>query len=274
MRLELDIQGHRGARGLLPENTLPAFRKALELGVTTLEMDVVISADHEVVVSHEPWMSAEICTRPDGRPVSPEEEHSLRIFAMPYEEVIRFDCGMRRPKSFPGQRSVPAVKPLLRDVIEMAEHTARVTGRPPVQYSIETKSRRRWDGEFHPGPRLFTELLYSVLHRQGVVERSIVQSFDLRTLREARAMAPHWRTARIPRLNIVRLGFVPYVYSPHHYALSARLVRRVHQLGMTLIPWTLNSDLDIEQAIQLGADGIITDYPDRARRVVQRLAGS
>ena len=90
-----DLQGHRGARGLLPENTLAAFRRALELGVTTLELDTVISADEQVVVSHEPWLSAEICSHPDGSPVTPDEERSLRLFEMPYAEVARFDCGRR-----------------------------------------------------------------------------------------------------------------------------------------------------------------------------------
>ena len=282
MKSEFDIQGHRGARGLLPENTLPAFRKALDLGVTTLEMDVVISADDQVVVSHEPWMSAEICTKPDGAPVTREEEHSLRIYSMPYEAVARFDCGLRRPVRFPHQESVAASKPLLRDVIQMAEGVVQESGRPAINYNIETKSRPRWDGKLHPDPARFTELLCSVLQDHNVLERSTIQSFDLRTLREARRMEPQWCTsllvgkvlARFLGLNLRRLGFVPDVYSPHHGALTRRLVKRVHRHGMALIPWTINTEDHILAAVGLGVDGIITDYPDRARSVLERLLGS
>jgi glycerophosphoryl diester phosphodiesterase len=279
MRREFDIQGHRGARGLLPENTLPAFLKAIEVGVTTLEMDVVISADHEVVVSHDPWMSSEICSGPDGTPVAADEERNLRIFRMRYEEIAKFDCGLRRPEGFPEQESLPAIKPLLKDVIEMAERVAGETRRKPLEYNIETKSRPQWDNEFHPPPRLFTGLLLGVLRNHGVVSRSIVQSFDPRTLREARRMAPNWRTSllvgkalgRFPGLSLRRLGFVPHIYSPHYAVLSPGLVRRIHRRGMSLVPWTLNSEEDIERSIALGVDGIITDFPDRARRVMERL---
>ena len=263
----------------MPENTIPGFLRAIELGVTTLEMDVVISADHQVVVSHEPWMSSEICSKPDGTPVAAEEELDLRIYRMPYEDVRKFDCGLRRPVGFPEQESVPAVKPLLHDVIETAERVAMHGDRPPLQYNIETKSRPQWDDEFHPGPSRFTELLFEVLSEHGVVDRSVIQSFDLRTLREARKMAPAWRTSllvgkafgRFPGLNVRRLGFIPYIYSPHYAVLSTRLVRRVHQKGMSLVPWTLNDTDDIERSVMLGVDGIITDYPDRVTHVVERL---
>src|SRR5690606_32523122 len=90
-----DLQGHRGARGLAPENTLPAFRRALDLGVTTLELDLGVSADAVLVVSHDPWMSPVFCAHPDGRPVEAEEARALRLFAMPYAEIARFDCGLR-----------------------------------------------------------------------------------------------------------------------------------------------------------------------------------
>ena len=119
-----DVQGHRGARGLAPENALPAFRRALELGVTTLELDTIISADSQVVVSHDPWMSEVFCSHPNGRPVEPGED--IAIYRLPYAEVARFDCGSRPNPRFPEQALAPAAKPLLRDVITRYEgHTAR-----------------------------------------------------------------------------------------------------------------------------------------------------
>ena len=114
-----DVQGHRGARGLLPENSIPGFKRALELGVTTLEMDVVIAADSTVVVSHEPWMSQVICRRPDGSPVEAADEFNLH--RMTYEEIRLFDCGSRGHPLFPRQTKMPVTKPRLSDVIDAAE---------------------------------------------------------------------------------------------------------------------------------------------------------
>lgn len=278
-RADFDVQGHRGARGLMPENTLPAFRKALELGVTTLEMDVVVSADSEVVVSHEPWFSARICSKPDGTPVTQAEERSLTLYSMSYEEIARFDCGSRTLPEFPGQRSEPAPKPLLREVIRMAESYVLERRRPPVRYNIETKSRRAWDGKLHPEPRIFTELLRSVLAESGVLGRSTIQSFDLRTLREARRLEPGWSTSLLAGrvvapflgLNLRRLGFIPDIYSPHYLSLSGRMIRRAHEAGMHVIPWTLNTEEAIEAAVRMGVDGLISDFPDRVLRVLEQF---
>src|SRR5258706_6841771 len=111
-----DIQGHRGARGLKPENTIPAFLTALDTGVTTLEMDVVITRDKQVVVSHEPWMSAGICTNAFGKPVKEKEEKKYNLYRMTYEEIKQFDCGSRGDVKFPGEGKMKAVKPLPSDV--------------------------------------------------------------------------------------------------------------------------------------------------------------
>ena len=150
-----DLQGHRGARGLAPEDTLPAFRRALDLGVTTLEMDAVISADRQVVVSHDPWMASAFCSHPDGAPVRPEEEAGLLIYRMPYAEVARYDCGSRGHPAFPRQERQAAIKPLLRDVIRRAESHAAHRGRAPVFYNVETKSMPSGDGVLHPEPQAF-----------------------------------------------------------------------------------------------------------------------
>src|SRR5688572_19393487 len=101
-----DIQGHRGSRGLMPENTIPAFLKAVELGVSTIEMDVVVSMDGQIVVSHEPWMSDVICTRPDGQPVSKKEAKSFNFYQMKYAQIQSFDCGMRLDPEFPNQQKI------------------------------------------------------------------------------------------------------------------------------------------------------------------------
>ncbi|ARA94867.1 glycerophosphodiester phosphodiesterase [Rhodothermaceae bacterium RA] len=268
--MPFDLQGHRGARGLLPENTMPAFRRALELGVTTLEMDVVISKDGQVVVSHEPWFSGTICTQPDGTPVPVEDERRFNLYALPYAEIARYDCGSRRHPRFPRQQPVPAVKPLLKDVIAMAEAYVAETGRPPVHYNIETKSTPEGDGLYHPEPERFTRLLYDVLVETGIKDRSIIQSFDVRTLQVVRRLDPALRLALLVGReadagvdgNLERLGFTPALYSPDYRLVDAALVEAVHARGMQLIPWTVNDLDEMRRLKALGVDGLITDYPD------------
>jgi glycerophosphoryl diester phosphodiesterase len=271
----LDVQGHRGARGRRPENTWPAFQYALEQGVSTLEMDVVISADGQVVVSHEPWMNAEICTAPDGTPVSKDKAQQHNLYRMTYEEIAAYDCGQRQHPSFPKQMPESAPKPLLRDVIARAEAFVRDTGRDAVFYNIETKSRLAWEGRFHPPPDVFAQHLIDVIEAAGVSPRTTVQSFDLRTLRYTRDAAPGLRLALLVAQegdaglaeNLTTLGFVPHIYSPNYQLVDAALVNTAHTRGMQVIPWTVNNRNAMRRLVNMGVDGFITDYPDRGMRL-------
>ncbi|MCH7975317.1 MAG: glycerophosphodiester phosphodiesterase [Bacteroidetes bacterium] len=270
-----DIQGHRGARGLAPENTLPAFKVALELGVTTLELDTVISADHEVVVSHDPWFSSQICSKPDGEPVTPEEEQEHLIYQIPYAEVARFDCGKRGHPDFPRQQPQAAVKPLLQDVIAFSESYAQEHGRPPARYNVETKSLPDGDGRLHPAPEAFVELIWNVVEETGIAGRFILQSFDARTLREARVRAlpiqlallisPGFHTPKGHlRKGLEDLGFTPDIYSPDFHLVTENVVEMAHNQGILVIPWTVNDAEDMLRLREMGVDGLITDYPDVA----------
>jgi len=270
-----DIQGHRGARGLAPENTLPAFKVALELGVTTLELDTVISADHEVVVSHDPWFSSQICSKPDGEPVTPEEEQEHLIYQIPYAEVARFDCGKRGHPDFPRQQPQAAVKPLLQDVIAFSESYAQEHGRPPARYNVETKSLPDGDGRLHPAPEAFVELIWKVVEETGIAGRFILQSFDARTLREARVRAlpiqlallisPGFHTPKGHlRKGLEDLGFTPDIYSPDFHLVTENVVEMAHNQGILVIPWTVNDAEDMLRLREMGVDGLITDYPDVA----------
>jgi glycerophosphoryl diester phosphodiesterase len=271
-----DVQGHRGARGLAPENTLPAFRRALGLGVATLELDTVVSADSQVVVSHDPVMSDVFCTHPDGRPVEPGED--IALFALPYAEIARFDCGSRPNPRFPEQRREAVSKPLLRDVIRLAEAWAREHDRP-VFYNVETKSTPAGDGGLHPPPAAFVDLIWDVVEAEGVAERFTLQSFDVRTLQAARARTLPIRLAllvadihvtsdrsalRYLDDGLDTLGFIPEIYSPEHTLVTQPVVAAAHELGMVVIPWTVNERAAMERLVGLGVDGLITDYPDRA----------
>ena len=270
----IDIQGHRGARGLMPENTIPAFIKALELGVTTLELDVVISQDSQVVVSHEPFLSHTICTDPDGETISAAEEKRYNLYQMNYDEIRRADCGSQGNLRFPEQQRISVSKPLLVNVIDSVEQYLRENNRPPVQYNIETKSSPDGDGVFHPAPTKFVSLLLDVIRKKDIADRTVIQSFDVRTLQEAQQMAPEIRQAllvenhRGVQQNIAELGYTPTIYSPYYKLVDKELRAYTRGNGMLLIPWTVNKPKAIKRMLRLRVDGIISDYPDRVIEII------
>ena len=267
--MTLDWQGHRGARGLAPENSIPGFIKALEYPVTTLELDVVVSADQQVVVSHEPYMAAEICTKPNGAPVEKGEELGLNLFGMPYDSIRQYDCGSRGNRQFPEQEKQQVAKPLLRDVIQAVESHCAKTGRSKPAYNVEIKSKPEWDNTYTPEPETFSRLVVKAIKESGVLERTTIQSFDPRVLRYLHEYAPQVRLSCLiegeetleERLAI--LDFVPDVYSPNYERLTAEQVMEAQDMGMLVIPWTVNDVEAMDALIAMGVDGIITDYPDR-----------
>ena len=198
----LDIQGHRGCRGLLPENTIPAFIKALDLGVTTLELDVVISEDEQVVVSHEPWLNHFICKSPDGYEVDKNNEMSWNLFTMNYEEEIKkCDCGSLGNPRFPDQQTMVVHKPLLSDMIDSVEAYVREKSLPPVAYNIEIKSMPEGDNLFHPVPEHFCTLVLKVLEAKGIMDRMNIQSFDVRVLQHLHETRPGIKLAYLVGLK-------------------------------------------------------------------------
>ncbi len=265
----IDLQGHRGARGLLPENTIPGFLLALELGVTTLEMDVAINAQGHVVLSHEPWMSADICRHPDGRDVTSSEEKNLKIYEMSDAEVASYDCGSRGHPNFPRQQAIPVAKPLLGDVLQAVAPLSS-----EVRFNIEIKSRPERDGVFHPEAGEYARLLYQTLVEHDVVARSTVQSFDPRALEATHKLDPEISTAwlidksRDFEKNLSYLSFIPSIYSPNYKLVNKTLIEHMHDKGIQVIPWTVNKESTMRKLLALGVDGLITDYPDLAVEVL------
>jgi glycerophosphoryl diester phosphodiesterase len=267
-----DWQGHRGARGLLPENTIPAFRKALDLGVTTLELDVVISKDKQVVVSHEPFFSADICTDPSGKPIAKGVEKSRNLYTYTYAEIQAFDCGSRGNPRFPEQQKQKVSKPLLSEVIRSMEDYRREKNLPAFGYNIEIKSTPGGDNVYHPGVAEFSDLVYQVITEQLSPERFTLQCFDFRVLQywhekyPAVTLVALIENLRGPEKNLAELGFTPAVYSPYYQLLKGKdAVGDIHRLGMKVIPWTVNDPSDMRRLRAWGVDGIITDYPDRIK---------
>lgn len=266
---DFDLQGHRGARGLFPENSIEGFLAALDLQVNTLEMDVVITADGQVVVSHEPWIDHLICWDLDDRPVA--EGKALNIFRLPYSEVSNYNCGSQPHPNFPQQTKIPTFKPLLSEVIEQAERfiveTEELT---PVWYNIEVKSTLETDNEFHPEPKEFVALVLDVVRKGGIADRTIIQSFDVRALRELKAAAPAIPVALLLaetegfEKDLEKLGFTPEIYSPYYRLVDERMIENCHANGIRIVPWTVNDEDEMVNLLEMGVDGIITDYPDVA----------
>ncbi len=269
----VEIEGHRGARGLLPENTIPSFLKALEYGVETIELDLAVSADRKLVVTHEPWFSHVISLAPDGGRISEEKEKEHNIFKMKYALVKRYDVGSLGNAGFPEQRKMKTHKPLLADVFEAVAEYERKNKLKPVRYNIEIKANPIWDNAFTPPPAEFAKLVYDEILRHKMENRVIVQSFDVRPLQELKKMPVRLPLALLVmnkdgfEKNLEKLGFDPDTYSPHFSLVDEELVRSVRARNMKIVPWTVNETADLERMKKFDLDGIITDYPDRAVKV-------
>ena len=281
--IDLDVQGHRGCRGLMPENTIPAFDKAWEIGVTTLEMDVVVTRDSQIVVSHEAWFSHECCSKPDGSAISEAEEKQFNIYQMDYADVMRYDCGSRVHPRFPNQQKLPVFKPLLSAVIEHIEEQtmSEITpGRQP-HYNIELKTEP--GDTFNPAPKHFVRLVLATLnslHQDGesiLHDRITLQSFDLQILKEIRRQDKNMRISLLidegedymKRLS--EFGDYPDILSPDFNLVTADMLSFAASKNIKVIPWTVNENEDMRHMIQLGVQGIITDYPDRLVALLQTL---
>lgn len=271
----MDVQGHRGARGVLPENSIAGFLYALKKGVNTLEMDVAISKDHQIVVSHEPWMSHEICMDTLGQFITENEAMQYNIFQMNYEEIKKFDCGSKPHPRFPNQQKIKSYKPLLSEVIDSVESYTALHHLPQVFYNIETKCRPEGDNIFHPEPQLFSELLIDLLQKKNILSRAYIQSFDIRTLQFMNQHYPEIKTILLiennksAEENLKLLGFTPYAFSPDYHLVNEKWITFCLQKNIKLIPWTVNEKNDIESMLNLQVDGIISDYPELVLQILK-----
>ena len=273
----LDLQGHRGCRGLLPENTIPAFKKAIDLGVTTLELDLVISKDKEVIISHEPFFSHEIATTPDNVNISEATEHGHNIYELTYDEIKTYDVGMKPHERFPQQQKISIHKPSFKDMVTEIEAYVTKLGVKKPLYNIEIKRKPEFDNQYHPEAQEFAQLVVDVVGSLGIEDRTFIQSFDIQSLIETKKLTDKIRLVYLIenensiKDNIDALGFTPDVYSPYFKLIDQSVITFCKRKNMQLIPWTVNEIEDMKQQLSLGVDGIITDYPDRLVDLCQRL---
>ncbi len=270
----LDLQGHRGMRGLFPENSILGFLKALELGVNTLELDIVMSGDTQLVVSHEPFISSAICQYPGGRQIPKKTEKELNMYHMTYNEIKVFDCGSLFNNDFLLQEKSRISKPLLTEVLDTVEQVATAKGQL-IHYNIELKSELASEGIYHPEVAVFCQAAYQVVNDQVDWRRITIQSFDFRILRYFNKHYPEVQLALLIenelswKLNIDSLGFKPEIYSCDYALLSAVIISELQEKNMKVIPWTVNDSLDMRQLIHWGVNGLITDYPNIALQTLK-----
>lgn len=292
----LDLQGHRGARGLYPENTLPAFRGAVAIGVTTLEMDVGMTADGVVVVHHDRRLDPARTRGRNGRWIG---EPVPSLAALTFAELTAYDVGRARPggkvaRRFAQQASFDGTRiPALSTVLARAEAQSKQT----IRYNIEIKTSPLAPGDTAP-PDILADAVIEVLRKVGVVERAAIQSFDWRSLQRVRETAPEiatvYLTAEQPWLDNLERGqpgAPPWtagfdlddfdgsiartiqsaggaVWSPYFRDLTPADLAAARRLGLKVVVWTVNLVADMAAFIDLGVDGIVTDYPDRLRQVM------
>ena len=284
---DFDLQGHRGARGLAPENTLPSFQKALDLGVTTLECDMAITKDGVVVIYHDQWLNPDITRGPDGTWL---DKRGPAIADLTFDELQRYDVGRIKPgteyaKTFAEQQPVDGTRiPRLADLFKLV----RESGNTRVQFDCETKISPLEPGASLPA-EAFARRVIQEIRDGGMARRTMVQSFDWRTLQVVQQAAPEIRTLYLtsPR-TLARAadgsaspwlaGFEPErhggsvpkavhaaggrLWAPNHTFLTPALRAEARALGIKVIPWTVNEPAMINKLLDLQVDGIISDRPD------------
>jgi glycerophosphoryl diester phosphodiesterase len=286
-----DLQGHRGARGLLPENTLPAYEQALRIGVTTLELDVGVSSDGVVVISHDRALNPEITRDALGQWLpAPVMVNSLTFKQLQSYDVGRINPASQYAKRFPDQVPRDGTRmPSLAELFERMKSTS-------VQFNIETKISPEKPTET-VSPEVFVDKLLAVVQAHGMAQRVVIQSFDWRTLALVQQRAPGIRTAYLtaqqswtdnikpknaqsPRwtsaMRYEDHSDVPsmvkaaggHIWSPYFADITPALVHKAQSLGLLVVPWTVNETKDLHGVVDMGVNGLISDYPDRARTVL------
>lgn len=265
-------EAHRGGRGLMPENTIPAMKNAIDLGVTTLEMDTHISLDGKVILSHDDYINPLFTLDQYGKEIPKSDNKKYPVFSMTYEEIRKYDAGSKGNTGFPQQNKVKTYMPLLSEVIDTVQNYIKTNGKKQVFYNIETKSKVAGDGKLHPAPEKFVDLLVEVLKEKKIIPYSVIQSFDVRTLQVINRKYPHIKTSLLVdndkslEENIAILGFKPFIISPIARMVTQEFVTKAHEKNLKVISWTVNTAEEISRLKALGVDGIISDYPNLLTR--------
>ena len=266
--VNFDQQAHRGGRGLMPENTIASEINAINFDCT-LEMDLQMSKDKKIVVSHDAYFNSDFCLTPEGYTMTKKDGLGRLIYNMPYDSVAKYDAGLKPYPGFPLQKKMPAIKPLLSVLIDSVEAYAKQK-RHVNHYNIEIKSNPKSDGKFYSSLEEYIDSSMKIIVDKGIASRTMMQSFDVRALRILHDKFPKIQASFLVSATnkktvkgyIDDLGFVPDVFSPEFTLVTTELVKAFHQHHVLVIPWTPNTLKDIQRLKLMGVDGVITDFPD------------
>lgn len=244
------VHGHRGARAMRPENTIPAFEYAIEVGVDVLEMDMAVTKDNVIVISHDPILRGPVCTGP---------RQSAVIHELTFDQVRQWDCGAVQNPLFQKQKTMPGTRmPTLDEVFSLAD-------RGSFDFNIETKSFLD-KPEYTPSPEEFVRIVLEKIRKSKMEKRVILQSFDFRTLLAMKKLAPEIRLSALTQNDqrdfpVIAREAQAGIISPNYKLVSSEKVAAAHAAGLEVIPWTVNAPADWDRLIKAGVDAIITDNP-------------
>jgi glycerophosphoryl diester phosphodiesterase len=259
----IEVQGHRGARWVRPENTLPAFQYALENGVDTLEMDMHVTKDDQIVITHDPYLNAEICVDSAGLRI----RNKILVRSLTLTELRKFDCGSQVNQRFPEQKTFPKTRiPTLEEVFRMVENSVLPHAKK-IQFNIETKSEGAHP-DFTPAPEIFVKLFLHLVKKHKLLDRVTLQSLDYRTLRIAKKLEPKMKLSVLvenkmsaDQIKTLMQDIGAQIFSPNYKWLTKDDVVAMHKIGVKVLPWTPNERKDWQKLMDFGVDGIITDNP-------------
>lgn len=266
----MEIHGHRGCRGYYPENTIEGFLYAVELGCTAIELDVVVSKDKQLVVSHEPWMNHLFCLTPTGDRIKASDEKSHNVYKMTLDEVQQYDCGRRIDDKYLDQLNKKSKKPSLQRVVDVLKGF-------DVKINIEVKSEKELYGEFQPHPQEYAELVHQFILDNDLNHKCMVQSFDVNFLNSFHALLNKELDLGFLVENEIdvekqlsQLNFMPKYFNPDYTLMDQAIVSALHAKNMKVLVWTVNDSDAILNMKNIGVDGIISDYPNNVRELLNK----
>ena len=258
------IFGHRGCRGIMPENTIESFNKALEYEIDGIEWDVVVNKDHQLVISHEEFMDKNYCLDPNGNEIKKEKNHSL--YLMSQNEIERYDCGNKDYSKFPEQKHFKAYKPLVQETFKKVDFKNKTI-------LFEIKSDKRFYGKYQPEPNEYVDIILREVNSFKYKEQIIFMCFDSNILELLHERAPEYRLVYLHSglgtstdQMLKQLNFQPYALGIFYKFVTKNSVINVHNENVKVFAWTVNKDKDFNRLLKTKLDGIITDFPNRYGR--------
>ncbi|MCC7050910.1 MAG: glycerophosphodiester phosphodiesterase [Bacteroidia bacterium] len=256
---KVELYGNKGCRGIYPENSLVAFINALKFGVTTLQIDVCVSKDDKVIVTSSPYLKPALCAI----------NKTVNLYQLPYTQIKAINCGTNGDTAFPEQQKMISYIPLLNDVIDSVEHYCSTNKLPIPNYCINFISNKKEYNISQPMPTTFVKLVHNAVNGMGIYIRTTIQSDDPAILKEYKKINPLTENALTVNnhlallTNIRKAGIMPKVYNPNYLIVTKQIIDSCHLMGIKIVPWVVNDIKKAQELLDLGVDGLVTDYPNR-----------